>query len=321
FKTLRPLSSLLDLVRPTPDRGSTVEVHSTPFGCEYTISKVSIYCRGLRETAIVRYKTADDKAYDLALVYSNAEHWSHLKPAVFADNPAEKDSCLHVEIHQSDPFKCTVFISVNDFVDSGGPIYRIRKPSRVEVVAIIVSNAKTHTGACYPYINMAVPAAAFTHLIVLKVIILNKAAKWHAKDKFPSKNPSITTRSLQPSCRAERQTERETPGVHLLLRVPESDVDKIKQRERRLYWPFGNIYFRILEGESGNASDKGNAPTDPASRPPEKPESEQPECQLHQDTMDVVVDPPTTSKQEFFLDVEGSGDSESCLNSSPIRDS
>ncbi|KOB64359.1 Uncharacterized protein OBRU01_20550 [Operophtera brumata] len=44
-------------------------------------------------------------------------------------------------------------------------------------------------------------------------------------------NPTVNVNSWS-LVKAERQTERETPGVHLLLRVPESDVDKIKQRER-----------------------------------------------------------------------------------------
>ncbi|KPJ10433.1 Peroxisomal leader peptide-processing protease [Papilio machaon] len=215
LKTLRPLSELLDLVRPPPERGALIEVQSTPFGCEvflnavtrgsvcgvvgrrpsllltdaatalgseggpvfsegptselvgavvcsvswwrgewvgltlaaplravlaaklrvpprtphtpastprhkiygypgshrphdgvgavrrrvgcgcvprrgHTIYKVSLYCQGTKETAIVRYKTADDKAYDLALLYSNPQHWTHLLPAVFAEEPAEK---------------------------------------------------------------------------------------------------------------------------------------------------------------------------------------------------------------------------------------
>ncbi|CAG9138314.1 unnamed protein product, partial [Plutella xylostella] len=33
----------------------------------YSSAKVSLYARGVKEMAIVRYKTADDKAYDLAL--------------------------------------------------------------------------------------------------------------------------------------------------------------------------------------------------------------------------------------------------------------
>lgn len=57
---------------------------------QYTHSKVSLYCQGVKETAIVRYKTKDDKAYDLALLYTNPHHWGHLAPAVLADGLAEK---------------------------------------------------------------------------------------------------------------------------------------------------------------------------------------------------------------------------------------
>ena len=48
---------------------------------------------------------------------------------------------------------------------SGGPIYRITKELKAEVLATIVSNAKTETGASYPYVNMAVPTRAFIRLV------------------------------------------------------------------------------------------------------------------------------------------------------------
>ncbi|CAF4788024.1 unnamed protein product [Pieris macdunnoughi] len=48
---------------------------------------------------------------------------------------------------------------------SGGPIFRISNSNKVEVLGIIASNAKTETGACYPYINMAVPTRAFLKII------------------------------------------------------------------------------------------------------------------------------------------------------------
>ncbi|KAL0820129.1 hypothetical protein ABMA28_006067 [Loxostege sticticalis] len=316
LRTLRPLSELLDMVRPPPERGSTVEVHSTPFGCEvflnavtrgsicgivgkkpsllltdagtalgseggpvftegptkelvgcvvcsvswwrgewvgltlaaplvsvlsaklrvpppkimralpshphaeileridsttvlvrcgmawgagvyvgsgyiltcahvvknYASYKVSLYCRGVKETAIVRYKTTDDKPYDLALLYTNPQHWNHLTPAVFADDLAEKGESVlaagypYYNEGNLDDLKPTVTSGhVNNVSPSmlqtsccvqsgfsGGPIYRLTKSSTlIEVLGIIVSNAKTQTGACYPYINMAVPVKAF----------------------------------------------------------------------------------------------------------------------------------------------------------------
>ncbi|XP_063366973.1 peroxisomal leader peptide-processing protease-like [Cydia amplana] len=314
FRTLRPLSELLDLVKPPPDRGSAVEVHSTPFGCEVFLNavtrgsvcgvvgrrpsllltdaatalgseggpvftegpnkeligavvcsvswwrgewvgltltaplvsvlsaklrvsppavprqppsrqyqeifnridkttvlvrcggawgagvylggghiatcahvvkhsashQVSVYCQGVSETAIVRYKTRDDRAYDLALLYTNPENWSHLLPAVFADKPAEKGESVlaagypYFNENMLENLKPNVTAGHVNSVSpsmiqssccvqsgfSGGPIFRI-VDSNVEVLGVIVSNAKTNTGACYPYINMAVPARAF----------------------------------------------------------------------------------------------------------------------------------------------------------------
>ncbi|XP_049876920.1 peroxisomal leader peptide-processing protease isoform X2 [Pectinophora gossypiella] len=319
LKTLRPLSELFDMVRPPPGRGSTVEVHSTPFGCEvflnavtrgtvcgvvgkrpsllltdaatalgseggpvftegptgslwgavvcsvswwrgewvgltltaplvsvlaaklrvtppainrpmptsphkeildridkttvlvrcgaawgaglylgggyvvtcahvvknYGTYKISLYCQGVKETAIVRYKTADDKAYDLALLYTNPQYWNQLIPAEFADEPAEKGESVlaagypYFNETNLEDLKPTVtsghinnaspsMIQTSCCVQSGfsgGPIFRLTKTNSVEVLGIIVSNAKTETGACYPYINMAVPTRAFIHLL------------------------------------------------------------------------------------------------------------------------------------------------------------
>ncbi|RVE49177.1 hypothetical protein evm_006184 [Chilo suppressalis] len=318
LKTLRPLSELLDIVRPPPQRGSTIEIHSTPFGCEaflnavtrgsicgvvgkkpsllladaatalgseggpvftegptneligtvvcsvswwrgewvgltlaaplvsvlaaklrvtpqrvprpltsnpnsdildrvdkttvlvrcgsawgagvwlgagllltaahvvrnYTGSKVSIFCGGVKETAIVRYKTTDDRAFDLAVLYTNPEQWRHLKAAVFADQPAEKGESVlaagypYFNEKNLEDLRPTVTSGHINTVSpsmlqtscciqsgfSGGPIFRLNKNS-VEVLGIIVSNTKTHSGACYPYINMAVPATAFKGLL------------------------------------------------------------------------------------------------------------------------------------------------------------
>ncbi|KAI8419790.1 hypothetical protein MSG28_008443, partial [Choristoneura fumiferana] len=153
FRPLRPLSELLDLVRPPPDRGSAVERHGEPYAAwsgggprcsSPTLRRHWAPREGPssrkypnkidRTTVLVRCGNAwgagvylgggytnDDRPYDLALLYTNPENWMHLLPAVFADKPAAK----------------------------------------VEVLGVIVSNAKTTTGACYPYINMAVPARAF----------------------------------------------------------------------------------------------------------------------------------------------------------------
>ncbi|KAI8419785.1 hypothetical protein MSG28_008443 [Choristoneura fumiferana] len=314
FRPLRPLSELLDLVRPPPDRGSAVEVHSTPFGCEtflnsatrgavcgvvgrrpsllltdastalgseggpvfaevpnkeligavvcsvswwrgewvgltlvaplvsvlsaklrvapprlprqppprryqeildkidrttvlvrcgnawgagvylgggyvitcahvvktYISHKVSLYCQDVKETAIVRYKTNDDRPYDLALLYTNPENWMHLLPAVFADKPAAKGESIlaagypYFNENNLEGLKPNVTVGHINNVSpsmiqtsccvqsgfSGGPIFRLID-TQVEVLGVIVSNAKTTTGACYPYINMAVPARAF----------------------------------------------------------------------------------------------------------------------------------------------------------------
>ncbi|XP_052755965.1 peroxisomal leader peptide-processing protease [Galleria mellonella] len=319
LKTLRPLSELLDLVKPAPERGASVEVHSTPFGCEvflngvtrgsvcgvvgkkpsllltdaatalgseggpvfsegptkeligavvcsvawwrgewvgltlvaplgsvlsaklrvappsiprsqpthphtrilghvdatvalvrcgaawgaglylggglfltcahvvnnYASTKVSLYCAGIRGAAIVRYKSAADRAYDLALLYSNPEYWPHLQPASIATQSAVKGEPVlaagypYFNEQNLEDLRPTVTTGhVNNVSPSmlqtsccvqsgfsGGPIFRLTSDSKIEVLAIVVSNAKTHTGACYPYINMAVPVRAFMHFI------------------------------------------------------------------------------------------------------------------------------------------------------------
>ncbi|XP_026320429.1 peroxisomal leader peptide-processing protease [Hyposmocoma kahamanoa] len=152
----------------------------------YGSYKVSIYCQGVKETAIVRYKTADDKAFDLALLYTNPQNWKQFTPAVFAVDSAEKGESVlaagypYFNENNLEDLKPTVttghinnaspsMIQTSCCVQSGfsgGPIFRISKrKTHVEVLGIIVSNAKTETGACYPYINMAVPTRAFIHLL------------------------------------------------------------------------------------------------------------------------------------------------------------
>ncbi|KAI8419783.1 hypothetical protein MSG28_008443 [Choristoneura fumiferana] len=244
FRPLRPLSELLDLVRPPPDRGSAVERHGEPYAawsgggprcssptlrrhwapregpssrkypnkidrttvlvrcgnawgagvylgggyvitCAHVVKtyishKVSLYCQDVKETAIVRYKTNDDRPYDLALLYTNPENWMHLLPAVFADKPAAKGESIlaagypYFNENNLEGLKPNVTVGHINNVSpsmiqtsccvqsgfSGGPIFRLID-TQVEVLGVIVSNAKTTTGACYPYINMAVPARAF----------------------------------------------------------------------------------------------------------------------------------------------------------------
>ncbi|CAH2042681.1 unnamed protein product, partial [Iphiclides podalirius] len=142
--------------------------------------KVSLYCEGVKETAIVRYKTADDKAYDLALLYSNPEHWRHLSPALFAEEPAEKGepvlaagypffSETHLRelrptvtsgrVTNASPSMMHTSCCVQSGF-SGGPIFRL-SGGRAEVLGVVVSTAKSHTGASYPYVNMAAPVRAF----------------------------------------------------------------------------------------------------------------------------------------------------------------
>ncbi|CAG4947937.1 unnamed protein product [Colias eurytheme] len=147
--------------------------------------KVSLYCRGVKETAIVRYKNVDDKAYDLALLFTNPQCWTHLLPAVFHDEAVEKGESVlaagypYFNENNLEDLKPTVtsghvnnvspsLIQTSCCVQSGfsgGPIFQITNNAQVRVLGIIVSNAKTETGACFPYINMAVPAKAFVKLV------------------------------------------------------------------------------------------------------------------------------------------------------------
>lgn len=330
LKTLRPLSELLDLVRPPPDRGSTLEVYSTPFGCEaflntvtkgsvcgvlgkrpcllmtdaataigseggpvmagpqsnligmvissvswsrgewvglslvaplitvlttklrvakierpltkeasdtliqliniidcgsvlvrcgptwgtgvyiggghvltcahviasYSTEKVTIYSQGVKETAIVRYKTADQKAYDLALLYTNPENWEHLVPIKFAEKPVCKgDNVIAAgfpffnenHLHDIRPTISAGHVSnvsptmmqTSCCVQSGfsgGPIYKLTHQShKIELVGVIVCNAQTQDlKACYPFINLAVPVHAFKGFILEYMIHRDK---------------------------------------------------------------------------------------------------------------------------------------------------
>ncbi|GBP90278.1 Peroxisomal leader peptide-processing protease [Eumeta japonica] len=145
---------------------------------------VSLYCQGSRATAKVRYKTRDDRAFDLALIYSNLESWGHLTKAQFATAPAiVGESVLaagypYFNENNLEELRPTITAGHVNTVSpsmlqtsccvqsgfSGGAIYRLRQSQpnmTLEVVGIIVSNARTNKEACYPYINMAVPAQAF----------------------------------------------------------------------------------------------------------------------------------------------------------------
>ncbi|KAJ0173936.1 hypothetical protein K1T71_010082 [Dendrolimus kikuchii] len=284
LKPLRPLSALLDLVRTPPDRGSGLEVHSTPFGCEVFLNAVTrgsicgvvgkrpvllltdaatalgseggpvftegptkeligiVVCSvswwrgewvGLtliaplvsvisaklrvvppklttplayphnaygdildkidKMTVLVRCGAAWGAGVYLgggfvmtcAHVVKNQTIWTHLLPAIFAEEAAEKGESVlaagypYFNEHNLEDLTPTVTSGHINNVSpsmlqtsccvqsgfSGGPIYRITSKNSVEVLAIIVSNAKTETGACYPFINMAVPARVFKNLI------------------------------------------------------------------------------------------------------------------------------------------------------------
>ncbi|XP_013137347.1 PREDICTED: peroxisomal leader peptide-processing protease-like isoform X2 [Papilio polytes] len=152
----------------------------------HTIYKVSLYGLGARETAIVRYKTADDKAYDLALLYSNPQRWPQLLPAAFAQRPPRKGEAVVAagypyfsedklaalrptvtrgHVNNAAPSMLQTSCCVQSGF-SGGPIFRLGGDAgSAEVLGVIVSNAKTQTGACYPYVNMAVPARVFLTLL------------------------------------------------------------------------------------------------------------------------------------------------------------
>lgn len=146
---------------------------------EYTNRRVEIYCQGIKEHAVVVYRTVQDRPYDLAVLYSSPAKWKHLQVAKLSDNPAWKGEQVmavgfpYYSEHSVDSLVPTM---TNGYVNnvspsmiqtsccvqsgfSGGPI--IRLTSGIEVVGIIVSNAKNDENAYYPYVNMAVPATAF----------------------------------------------------------------------------------------------------------------------------------------------------------------
>uniref|UniRef100_A0A2A4K4T3 Peroxisomal leader peptide-processing protease n=1 Tax=Heliothis virescens TaxID=7102 RepID=A0A2A4K4T3_HELVI len=152
----------------------------------YQTHKLSVYCKGVSETAIVRYKTPDKKAYDLALLFTNPDRLSHLKPAVLSNIPAEKgESVLAAGFPYYNEFNLTNLIPtitsghVNTVSPSmiqtsccvqsgfsGGPIVRVTRPkNRVEVIGIIAINVTSAGGACFPYVNMAVPVTVFSHAL------------------------------------------------------------------------------------------------------------------------------------------------------------
>ncbi|KAG6462753.1 peroxisomal leader peptide-processing protease isoform X2 [Manduca sexta] len=146
----------------------------------YELYKVSIYCQRQQEVAIVRYKSTEQRAYDLALLFTDPRRWARLEPAVLAKTPAVK----------GEPVLAAGFtyFKVNDIEDllpivtsghvsnvspsllqttcciqsgfSGGPILRVID-QRVEVVGIITSNAKTTDGATHTHINMSIPINLF----------------------------------------------------------------------------------------------------------------------------------------------------------------
>ncbi|CAH0590022.1 unnamed protein product [Chrysodeixis includens] len=126
----------------------------------YQSHKLSVYCRGVSETAIVRYKTPDKKAYDLALLFTNPERLGHMKSAVLSKVPAEKVSPSMVQT------SCCVQSGF-----SGGPIFRVTgSNNRVEVLGIIAINVTSDGGACFPYVNMAVPVTVFSELLAQYIL-------------------------------------------------------------------------------------------------------------------------------------------------------
>lgn len=128
--------------------------------------------------------------------------------------------------------------------------------------------------------------------------------------------------------RAERQPASETPGIYLLLKIPETQVALLKNNERRMKWMFGNVYVRILGDDTGGAHAPAMPTPTPAPTPAQDQEMEGTTTVENQPagtataTAAAATDPPATEVvEDFFLDGEGSEASESCLNSSPMRDS
>ncbi|XP_026743798.1 peroxisomal leader peptide-processing protease-like [Trichoplusia ni] len=157
----------------------------------YQSHKLSVYCRGVSETAIVRYKTPDKKAYDLALLFTNPERLSHMKPAILSKVPAEKgESVLAAGFPYYNEFDLTNLIPtitsghVNTVSPSmvqtsccvqsgfsGGPIFRVTGSNNlVEVIGIIAINVTSDGGACFPYVNMAVPVTVFSELLAQYIL-------------------------------------------------------------------------------------------------------------------------------------------------------
>ncbi|XP_049700752.2 peroxisomal leader peptide-processing protease [Helicoverpa armigera] len=169
----------------------------------YQSNKLSVYCKGVSATAIVRYKTPDKKAYDLALLFTNPDWLSHLKPAVLSNVPAERgESVLAAGFPYFNEFDLTNLVPtitsghVNSVSPSmiqtsccvqsgfsGGPIVRInRSKNRAEVIGIIAMNVTIEGGGgpSFPYVNLAVPVTVFSD-----------AFEHYMRDKDDSKLASI----------------------------------------------------------------------------------------------------------------------------------
>lgn len=162
----------------------------------YLNHKLLIYCGGVNETAIVRYKTPDKRAYDLALLFTNPHQLDHMKPAVMSNVPAVKGESVlaagfpyyneydlaniiptitsgHVNTVSPSMIQTSCCVQAGF---SGGPIFRIISPKNtVEVLGIIAINVTSDGGACFPYVNMAVPTTVFSNL--LTQFILEKDEK------------------------------------------------------------------------------------------------------------------------------------------------
>ncbi|XP_041984547.1 peroxisomal leader peptide-processing protease-like isoform X3 [Aricia agestis] len=146
---------------------------------DHTSEKVSVYWQGVKETAMVRYSSRDGRAYDVALAYVDPRHYAGIKAAEFSHKPPEKgelvlaagypyfsDSSVpqlrptvtrgHLSNVSPSMLQTTCCVQ-SGF--SGGPIFRLTTDGAA-VVGMIVSNARTHSGATHPYVNMAAPAAA-----------------------------------------------------------------------------------------------------------------------------------------------------------------
>ncbi|XP_047505495.1 uncharacterized protein LOC125049973 [Pieris napi] len=124
----------------------------------------------------------------------------------------------------------------------------------------------------------------------------------------------------------ERRTQDPT-GVSLFFRVPEFEIPKIKERNRRLYYLMGNIYIRILDRDE--PSQVANAPPTTTSTSGVASSGSGPSTSLTgaasvtgtHAPMEVATHPPSpvqlTSDDELFQETGGSEFSDSCLRSSP----